>query len=249
LTFALLKMRFKLATFLVCAWPVAPALHAQPPANFEESVKAAMAPSISEQRASIRKQAAILPAARSSFFATPFVSTQAGEADCDPLPNEELEPLIADASRKTGVDAKLVRAVIDRESAGRPCALSARGAQGLMQLMPETAEDYDVDDPFDPQQNVEAGAKLLKSLLDRYKNDTSLALGAYNAGPTRVDQAEGVPPIPETVDYVSAILEKLRSVAASLDARKTPNTALEPAAAPAQNAGWSTLPPLDLKKF
>ncbi len=241
-------MRLNLAIFFLCAWLLAPALHAQPPANFEESVKAAMAPSISEQRASIHKQAAMLPAARSSFFATPLIAAGASDPDCDPLPDERLEPLIADASRKTGVDRRLVRAVIDRESSGRPCALSARGAQGLMQLMPETAEEYDVDDPFDPQQNVEAGAKLLKSLLDRYKNDPSLALGAYNAGATRVDQADGVPPIPETVDYVSAILEKLRSLTATLDARKTPNIALEPAGAPAQNSGWSTLPP-DLKKF
>jgi len=241
-------MSFKLAILLLCAWLVAPALHAQPPANFEESVKAAMAPSISEQRASVQKQVATLPAARSSFFTAPLIAAGASDPDCDPLPDEQLDPLIADASRKTGVDRKLVRAVIDRESAGRPCALSARGAQGLMQLMPETAQEYEVDDPFDPQQNVEAGAKLLKSLLDRYKNDTSLALGAYNAGATRVDQAAGVPPIPETVDYVSAILEKLRSLTSSLDARQAPNTALDPPGAPAQNSGWPTLAP-GLKKF
>jgi soluble lytic murein transglycosylase-like protein len=79
----------------------------------------------------------------------------------------------------------------------------------LMQLMPATAEEYDVDDPFDPKQNVEAGAKLLKSLLERYKNDPALALGAYNAGSGRVDREGGVPQIPETVDYVAAILDKL----------------------------------------
>ncbi len=78
-----------------------------------------------------------------------------------------------------------------------------------MQLMPATAEEFDVDDAFDPKQNVEAGARLLKSLLERYKNDPALALGAYNAGPERVDHAGGVPAIPETVDYVTAILEKL----------------------------------------
>jgi soluble lytic murein transglycosylase-like protein len=78
-----------------------------------------------------------------------------------------------------------------------------------MQLMPATAEEFNVDDPFDPKQNVDAGAKLLKSLLERYKNDPALALGAYNAGPDRVDQAGGVPRIPETADYVTAILEKL----------------------------------------
>jgi hypothetical protein len=218
-------MHGKLALLFVGA-----ALGAQPPADFEASpgfenspgfeakVKAAMAPSIARQRAAIQKQASSLirpaapPVARStglSFFTTPSPPVEAGGVDCDPLPAEQLNSLVDAAAQKTGVDARLVRAVIDQESAGRPCALSASGAQGLMQLMPATAEEFDVEDPFDPQQNVEAGTKLLKSLLERYKNDPALALGAYNAGPERVAQAGGVPAIPETVDYVAAILEKL----------------------------------------
>jgi soluble lytic murein transglycosylase-like protein len=193
---------------LLCA----AALSAQPPSDFEASVKSAMAPSIAQQRAAIQKQAALTPGkqgALSSFFSTSFSPAGEGEADCDPLPAEQLNPLIREAAEKNGVEAHLVRAVIDRESAGRPCALSAKGAQGLMQLMPGTAQEYDVDDPFDPKQNVEAGTKLLKSLLDRYKNDPTLALGAYNAGSGRVDQEGGLPQIPETVDYVTAILDKL----------------------------------------
>jgi soluble lytic murein transglycosylase-like protein len=191
-------------------------LGAQPPANFEASVKAAMAPSLAQQRAAVRKQSAsvvplVSPLAGSAFFTIPFPPAAAGAPDCDPLPADELNPLIEAAAQKTGVDAQLVRAVIDKESAGRPCALSARGAEGLMQLMPATAEEFDVEDPFDPKQNVEAGAKLLKSLLERYKNDATLALGAYNAGSARVDQDGGVPQIPETVDYVATILDKLRS--------------------------------------
>jgi soluble lytic murein transglycosylase-like protein len=192
-------------------------LSAQPPADFEATVKAAMAPSIAQQRAAVQKQvSAIVPAgaapsasARSSFFTVPFPPAEGAAFDCDPLPPEQLDPLIEAAAQKTGVEAQLVRAVIDKESAGRPCALSAKGAEGLMQLMPATAEEFNVDDPFDPKQNVDAGAKLLKSLLERYKNDPALALGAYNAGPDRVDQAGGVPRIPETADYVTAILEKL----------------------------------------
>jgi soluble lytic murein transglycosylase-like protein len=192
-------------------------LSAQPPADFEATVKAAMAPSIAQQRAAVHKQvSAIVPAgaapsasARSSFFTVPFPPAEGAAFDCDPLPAEQLDPLIEAAAQKTGVEAQLVRAVIDKESAGRPCALSAKGAEGLMQLMPVTAEEFNVDDPFDPKQNVDAGAKLLKSLLERYKNDPALALGAYNAGPDRVDQAGGVPRIPETADYVTAILEKL----------------------------------------
>ncbi len=199
-------------------------LSAQPPADFktapdfEASVRAAMAPSIAQQRAAIQRQvsttvsavARIAPRGPSgSFFITPFPVAAAGTADCDPLPSEQLDALVGTAAQASGVDAQLVRAVIDQESGGRPCALSAKGAQGLMQLMPATAEELDVDDPFDPQQNVQAGAKLLRSLLERYQNDPSLALGAYNAGSGRVDQAGKVPPIPETMDYVTAILGKL----------------------------------------
>jgi len=197
------------------------ALGAQPPADFETSVRAAMAPSIAQQRAAIEKQAALLAPAKtgSSFFTTSFSPAADGAADCDPLPAGQLDPLIQEAAQETGVEAQLVRAVIDQESAGRPCALSAKGAEGLMQLMPATAEEYDVDDPFDPQQNVQAGARLLKSLLDRYNNDPAMALGAYNAGSGRVDREGGVPAIPETTDYVAAILDKLgfkKSTAPSL---------------------------------
>jgi soluble lytic murein transglycosylase-like protein len=206
---------------------------AQPPTSFEESVRAAMAPAVAQQRAAVQKQvAAVSPAdsvsrakseaSGNSFFTVPFVKKEAGFTDCDPLPSGELDPLIESAARKSGVDAQLVRAVIERESAGRPCALSARGAEGLMQLMPDTAEDFDVQDPFDPKQNVDAGAQLLKSLLNRYNNDASLALSAYNAGPERVDQQGGIPQIPETVDYVAEILSKLNLVKA-----KTPPTQLQ----------------------
>jgi soluble lytic murein transglycosylase-like protein len=199
---------------------------AQPPANFAESVRTAMAPGVAQQRAAVQKQAAGVSkgnatASASSFFTVPFPKSElSGTADCDPLPKAELNPLITSAAQKSGVDEELVRAVIDRESAGRPCALSARGAQGLMQLMPDTADDYEVQDAFDPKQNVEAGAKLLKSLLNRYNNDPSLALSAYNAGATRVDQAGGIPQIPETVDYVAEILSKLNLVKPKTPAQK-----------------------------
>jgi soluble lytic murein transglycosylase-like protein len=79
-----------------------------------------------------------------------------------------------------------------------------------MQLMPATAEQFNVQDPFDPKQNVEAGAKLLKLLLGKYDNDLTLTLSAYNAGSGRVDQEGGIPPIPETLNYVADILRKLR---------------------------------------
>src|SRR5579862_4247877 len=124
-------MRGTLALIIMAG---AAALDAQPPANFEESVKAAMAPAIARQREAIQKQASSLVQsisrpAGSSFFAIPFPPLQTGVADCDPLPAEQLDPLVEAAARKSGVEARLVRAVIDKESAGRPCALSAKGAQ------------------------------------------------------------------------------------------------------------------------
>ena len=187
---------------------------AQPPGNFEESVRAAMAPGVAQQRAAVQQQAAVVSNTKSagpgdSFFTLPFPNAQTGTADCDALPGDQLDALSQSAAQKSQVDPKLVRAVIDQESGGRPCAMSARGAQGLMQLMPDTADDLDVQDAFDPQQNVDAGAKLLRFLLDRYDNDASLALGAYNAGASRVDETGGVPPIPETTGYVTEILKKL----------------------------------------
>ncbi len=131
------------------------------------------------------------------------------EADCDALADSTVKPLIEGAARQQNVDAKLLRAVMEQESGFRPCAISSRGAQGLMQLMPGTAERFHVTDPFDPKQNIDAGAKYLKQLLDQYKGDTSLALAAYNAGPASTDTSSGIPDIPETKAYVDAILRRI----------------------------------------
>ena len=116
--------------------------------------------------------------------------------------------MIDRAAQKEGVDPALVREIARQESAFRPCAVSPKGAEGLMQLMPATQMQFDVTDPFDPGQSLDAGTKLLKQLLDRYHGDLSMALGAYNAGPTRVDKAGGVPEIPETKNYVLSILNR-----------------------------------------
>ena len=126
------------------------------------------------------------------------------------MPKQELDQVIQSAASKEGVDAKLLRLVIGKESAAKPCAISPRGAQGLMQLMPATAEELGVQDPFDPKQNVEGGTRLLKRLLDKYNGDLALALGAYNAGSGRVDREGGVPDIPETIHYVSDIMSRFR---------------------------------------
>lgn len=130
-------------------------------------------------------------------------------AACPPLAEEEVEKLTSMAAEKNAVSASLIRAVMRQESAFRPCAVSTAGAMGLMQIMPSTAETLGLADAFSPGQNVEAGARYLKQLLDRYHGDRRLALGAYNAGPNRVDNARGIPDIPETIDYVSRILGEL----------------------------------------
>jgi soluble lytic murein transglycosylase-like protein len=178
--------------------------------------QASMAASIQKQRASVQKQVSAItgkaaPAA-ASFFTVPWVDTVAGGFNvpaCDPMPDEQLDKLIEESSTHEGVKPDLVRAVISEESANRPCAVSPKGAQGLMQLMPETASVFGVKNPFDPKENVDAGTKMLKQLLDKYGGDLSKTLSAYNAGAGRVDQEGGVPPIAETVNYVKDILEKL----------------------------------------
>jgi soluble lytic murein transglycosylase-like protein len=112
--------------------------------------------------------------------------------------------IIDRVSKEQGVDAKLVRAVIQVESAYHERARSPKGAMGLMQLMPDTARQYAVADPYDPASNIEAGIKHLKSLLDRLPK--ALALAAYNAGEAAVQRFNGIPPYRETQDYVSRIL-------------------------------------------
>jgi soluble lytic murein transglycosylase-like protein len=180
---------------------------------------AAMQVSIEKQRAAIaaaRSEAGGGNAEPSAGAAEPSVpppfftlTWPALSSDCDPLPDIELTPLIQQTAQREGVDASLLRAVARQESGFRSCAVSPKGAMGLMQLMPSTAQELGVRDPFDPAENLSSGARLLKQLLDRFGGDTALALGAYNAGPGRVEQSGGVPPIPETIRYVQQILSKL----------------------------------------
>ena len=107
-------------------------------------------------------------------------------------------------SAEQGIDANLVRAVIQVESGYRPDARSHKGAMGLMQLMPQTARQYAVTRPFDPRANLEGGVKHLKALLERF--DVSVALAAYNAGEAAVRRFGGIPPYRETRGYVDRVL-------------------------------------------
>jgi soluble lytic murein transglycosylase-like protein len=174
----------------------------------------AMAASLEKQRVSITQQVDSLigrtttPAA--SFYTVPWIDFPSFVLPpCDPLPAEQLDQLVGENARESGVLPDLIRAVISQESGGRPCAISPKGAQGLMQIMPAVAAQFGVHDPFDPKQNVSAGTRLLKQLLEKYKGDMKLTLAAYNAGSARVDSEGGVPPITETVNYVIDVLSKL----------------------------------------
>lgn len=131
------------------------------------------------------------------------------------LPDGELGSVITTAARRAGVSDRLVRAVIQVESAYDPRALSHKGAMGLMQLMPETAVMLAVNDPYDPVQNLQAGTAYLRRMLDRFGR-LEIALAAYNAGPTAVERYDGIPPYPETRNFVRRVLALYRGTDAPL---------------------------------
>jgi len=165
-----------------------------------ERIRAAMESSLEQQRASVRRQVEAVHS---------VIEAPQAQAACEPIAQPDLARMIDDAARKHGVDPALVREVARQESGFRPCVVSPKGAEGLMQLMPATQAQFQVRDPFQAEESLAAGAKLLKQLLDRYNGDLSLALSAYNAGSGRVDKAGGIPEIPETKNYVADILGRL----------------------------------------
>jgi len=120
---------------------------------------------------------------------------------------EDLDRLVQAAAERHHVDPVLIRAVIDAESNWNPQAVSSKGAQGLMQLHPGTAGDLGVNDPFDPEQNVDGGVRYLRMLLEKYNGDLDKALAAYNAGPNAVQRAGGVPNYRETRTYVQKVTD------------------------------------------
>jgi len=119
---------------------------------------------------------------------------------------DDLRRKVSRFADEYNIDEELIRAVIQVESGWKPNAVSIKGAMGLMQLMPRTAAMLGVDDAFDPGQNIEGGVKYLAQLTDKYKGDVEKALAAYNAGPSRVDAAGGIPPFPETQRYVRNVM-------------------------------------------
>lgn len=203
-------------------WPVAAgASPADPPPADAKSTPtakaslgawAAMDGSISRQRTAACHQASV-PEAPGAFFVLPppdpmrpiMALPVTAAPDCPALVEAELQPLVEEAARQAGLDPAWLATVVRQKSAGRPCALSPAGAQGLMQLMPAVSQELGVADPFDPRENLGAGARRLKQMLDRAGGDQALALAAYDAdaGPKRPGEAAtpappgaspGVPP-------------------------------------------------------
>jgi soluble lytic murein transglycosylase-like protein len=120
---------------------------------------------------------------------------------------QDLNSIVSGASARNQVDADFVASVIRAESANNPRAISPKGAQGLMQLMPQTANMLGVRNSFDPAENVDGGVRYLRDLLLLYDNDMIKALAAYNAGPQRVQQYKGLPPYRETHAYVARVIK------------------------------------------
>lgn len=140
------------------------------------------------------------PAVTAPSQSTPPVPAESPEIAAVPYAD-----LIDRSSRRHGVDARLVKAVIRVESGYQRRARSPKGAMGLMQLMPDTARRYALRRPYDPASNIDAGTRHLKSLLDRFP--LALALAAYNAGEAAVERFQGIPPYPETQSYVARVLQ------------------------------------------
>ncbi|MCC6264543.1 MAG: lytic transglycosylase domain-containing protein [Bryobacterales bacterium] len=191
----------------------------------EETVEAPSAPrgnALARQASSIQKQIGRTRGSGGFFISSWFTdappassfaqaSTLAANApeDCEPLDAAIAEAYIRDSAKREGVNSDLIREVVRKESGFRPCAVSPKGAMGMMQLTAATAASLGIDDPYDARQNIDGGVRLMKRLLDKYKGRPDLALAAYNAGEGAVDAHQGVPAYEETQEYVSTIMKRV----------------------------------------
>jgi len=146
---------------------------------------------------------------------------------------QDLNAIISNASSRSRIDPDFIASVIYAESGNNPRAVSRKGAQGLMQLMPETAKNLGVTNSFDPAENVDGGVRFLEELLHRYNDDAAKALAAYNAGPARVQQYHGVPPFPETRSYIARVISNYNRLKSAQ--RRQPSKSVSAKAANAEN--------------
>jgi soluble lytic murein transglycosylase-like protein len=169
--------------------------------------------------------------------------TSGTEAGFLRLPNGDTGPYvqeIRDAAERYGVPIKLVSAVIRAESGFNARAVSPKGARGLMQLMPTTAATLGVRNSFDPRENILGGVRHLRGLIDRFPNNLPLALAAYNAGEKAVEQYRGIPPYPETQDYVTKVLY---FYGGPVEGGTTPPTRIYQTVAPDGTIIYTNIPP------
>lgn len=156
-------------------------------------------------------------------------------------PAKTIEQHVSDASASSGIDPDFLSSVIRQESGFNAKAVSPKGARGLMQLMPKTAEQLGVKDAFDPAQNIQGGTTYLRELLVKYNGDAQKALAAYNAGPNRVEQYKGVPPYRETRAYVASIIRDYnRKKAAAQKATTATRGKSSPSSTPAKTKSRRT---------
>lgn len=175
--------------------------------------QAAMEASIERQRGAVRKQAAAMEG--SGWFILPppaplppsTTRIPAMNPHCPALGPQQLQLWIEEAANAAGLKPDGLAALVRQKSGGRPCAVSPAGAQGLMQLMPAAIEQFGVADPLDPRENLAAGARLLKQLLDLHAGDFAQALAAYNGTPANADRP-GQPPDPPAAQKPSSAADK-----------------------------------------
>ncbi len=139
---------------------------------------------------------------------------------------EGFHNMAEEKARQHNIDPQLIKAVIKAESNWNPDAVSSKGAQGLMQLMPSTASIMGVSNPFNPEDNIDGGIRYLKYLLQKFNGNLTLALAAYNAGPKLIERIKSVPPIPETITYVNRVINyysKGNATAMNIDFQKIKN--------------------------
>jgi soluble lytic murein transglycosylase-like protein len=174
---------------------------------YGQDARAAQLASIARQRVAVQQQVRARTALRTVSYEAPAIP--ATRPRCAAIEAPELGRMIELAAETHQVPSEIVREVARQESAFHPCAVSPKGAEGLMQLMPVTQASLGVENPFNPEESLMAGARLLRELLSRYNGSIPLALSAYNAGPKKVDRADGIPDIAETRNYVAQILSRL----------------------------------------